>query len=203
MPSSTSRSAPLDVDLEKLNVARRQLTGDLGERRHWHCAGGPLEAELGHGLGIEGFDVGREAGIAPLVELDAAGVRAADHVEIPVAGPLLHELLVEPDHRLDVHSRPAPVIEVFGDRVDDRIVAADIHIPALITGVEDPLEDHVFEVLGIGDHGAGQFLGGGVQGGRGVQAALRMTRAIDVEAWPQRLSRRCLTFGAGVVNQSQ
>ena len=79
----------LDVDLEKLDLARRQLPGDLGQGGHRHGVGGPLEAEARHGLGVEGLDVGREAGVAPLVELDAADRRAADDVEIPVAGPLL------------------------------------------------------------------------------------------------------------------
>jgi hypothetical protein len=35
------------------------------------------------------------------------------------------------------------------------------------------------------------------------QAALRITRAIEVEACPRRLRRRCLTLGGGVEAQSQ
>lgn len=35
------------------------------------------------------------------------------------------------------------------------------------------------------------------------QAALRMMRAMEVDAWPARLSRRCFTLSGGVVFQSQ
>ena len=75
------------------------------------------------------------------------------------------ELVVKPGYRLDVHARPSPVVEVLRDRVDLGIVRPDVDVPAVLDGVEHPVEDDVLEILRVRDH-----------------AAFRMMRPIEVEA---------------------
>ena len=155
----------LDVDLEEVDrhVAQRQR--DLRERGHRHRDGGGYDAQGGRESLVEFVVAGREARVAPLVEGHTAHRGADGHVEVGVAGSLLDKLAVEAGDRLDVHARPALVVEVLGHRVDDGVVAADVDVAAPLDHVEHAVKDHILEVLCVGDH-----------------AALRMMRPIDVEA---------------------
>jgi hypothetical protein len=145
----------LDVDLEEVDRSvGGVLVEDGGQRGDRH-----VDGVHGHVLGPvlrrQALVERGQAGVVDdVVELQVAGLEAHGRPEVDVAGPVGGDLLGQVGEGLDVDPAPAGLVEVLGDRVDDRVVGADVDVEALV-GVDrrqGPPEDDVLRVLCVREH---------------------------------------------------
>ena len=144
----------LDVDLEEVDVVRRVEPADLGQgaHRHHHLAHAARPRVSGGDRGVER----RQPGAVERVQHRLARGRTQRQLQRHVARPGGADMRRLGLERLDVHARPAAVVEGAGDAVGVRVLRAHIDVEAALDRAERPPQQDVLEVLGIRDerHGA-------------------------------------------------
>ncbi len=109
-------------------------------------------------LGDGGIGGGKAAGV-DLVEIDQAG-RVGDHrLDDLLIGPRGAQFVGVMTVRLDMDAAPAPLVEGPADRIEQRILGADIEIEPGLDLLEGAPQQHILEILRIGcqRRGNGRF----------------------------------------------
>ncbi len=139
---------PFHVDLQKMHLFGRKLGQYAIQASHRHLADAQQHAvgpvRLRH-ICVDGCPAAHRG----VIEFNFTLMRTRRHAQIDIARTLRLQGFEVPGQRLDVYTRPAPLIQTAGDRIVRRVVGAHIHVKTVLNMPEHTPQHHIFMVLRI------------------------------------------------------